>query len=71
MDWTGYSLAVLRILSVPMVLHGLYDTLLKKDMNAYALLVGLVSFAWFAWQVESARGESAEESGPGWAHAKA
>jgi RsiW-degrading membrane proteinase PrsW (M82 family) len=70
LDWTGYSLAVLRILAVPMVLHGLYDTLLKKDMNAYALLVGLVSFAWFAWQVESARGQTAEDSSPGWAHAK-
>jgi RsiW-degrading membrane proteinase PrsW (M82 family) len=68
-DWANYSFAILRILSVPMVLHGLYDTLLKKDMNAYALLVGLASFAWFVWQVESARREPAVESSPGWAHA--
>jgi RsiW-degrading membrane proteinase PrsW (M82 family) len=69
-DWTAYSLAVLRMLAVPMVLHGLYDTLLKKEMNAYALLVGLASFAWFTWQVESARKASAEEEpARGWAGA--
>jgi RsiW-degrading membrane proteinase PrsW (M82 family) len=61
MDWAQYSLALLRILAVPMILHGLYDTLLKKDMNVLALAVGAASFAWFAWQVESARGEVAEE----------
>jgi RsiW-degrading membrane proteinase PrsW (M82 family) len=60
-DWSTFSVALLRILAVPMVLHGLYDTLLKKDMNLLALTVGAVSFAWFAWQVESARGETAEE----------
>ena len=32
--------------AVPMVLHGLYDTLLKRDMPGYALVVGVVSFAW-------------------------
>jgi RsiW-degrading membrane proteinase PrsW (M82 family) len=66
-DWTGYSFAVLRILSVPMVLHGLYDTLLKKDMSGYALVVGLLSFAWFVWQVESARGAATEEPRRNWA----
>ncbi len=68
-DWTQYSFAVLRILSVPMVLHGLYDTLLKKEMNGYAFLVGLISFAWFVWQVESARGAAADEPRPAWAGA--
>ena len=58
------------MLAVPMILHGLYDTLLKKEMNAYALLVGLASFAWFTWQVESARRASAEdEPTRGWAEA--
>ena len=53
--WGMYGLAVLRLVAVPMVLHGLYDTILKKDLDAMALMVGLLSFAWFAWQIESAR----------------
>ena len=35
-DRIGFALYVLRVLAVPMVLHGLYDTLLKKDMNVWA-----------------------------------
>lgn len=61
-EWSDYALAVLQMLAVPMVLHGLYDTLLKKDMEIYALLIGGVSFAWFVWQVESARGTDTESS---------
>ncbi len=41
-----------------MILHGAYDTLLKKNMDALALAVGVASFVWFAWQVESARGSA-------------
>ena len=33
------------LLSPAIILHGLYDTLLKRDMNAGALAVALVSFA--------------------------
>ena len=55
LEWHEYALAVLRIIAVPMVLHGLYDTLLKKEMNGLALAAAVVSFAWLAWQVESAR----------------
>ena len=55
-DVAGYGLFAFRVMAVPMVLHGFYDTLLKKDMNAYALLVALLSFAWLAWHVELARG---------------
>ena len=43
------------LVSVPMVLHGLYDTLLKKDYHVLALLTALASFIWLAWQIESAR----------------
>ena len=57
-----YALAVLRIIAVPMVLHGLYDTMLKKDMNLAALGVACASFAWFAWSVESSRGAEDAES---------
>ena len=50
----------LRVLAVPMVLHGFYDTLLKKDMNVWALVVAFASFAWFAAQIERARGAMPE-----------
>ena len=50
---------MLKVVFVPMLLHGLYDTTLKKDMNAYALLTALASFAWFTWLVESSRGREA------------
>lgn len=59
-DWAGLGLYILRVLAVPMVLHGFYDTLLKKDMNVWALVVALVSFAWFAFQIERARGDFPE-----------
>ncbi len=45
---------------VPMILHGLYDTLLKKDLEVWALVVGAASFAWFALQVEMARSSDAD-----------
>lgn len=61
-DAAAWGLVLVRVVAVPMVLHGLYDTLLKKDYNVWALLVGLISFAWLAWQIESARGnESSRE----------
>jgi RsiW-degrading membrane proteinase PrsW (M82 family) len=43
---------LLKIIAVPMILHGLYDTALKKEMNGLALLVALFSFCWIALQVE-------------------
>jgi RsiW-degrading membrane proteinase PrsW (M82 family) len=41
------------IVAVPIVLHGAYDTLLKKDHDAWAMLVALASFAWLTLQVET------------------
>jgi RsiW-degrading membrane proteinase PrsW (M82 family) len=61
LDWLNYSVAVLQIVAVPMVLHGLYDTLLKKDLELWALAFGAASFAWFALQVEMARGTDPEK----------
>ena len=46
---------MIRMLAVPMVLHGLYDTLLKKDMNTWALVVAAISFGWLAIQIEMSR----------------
>jgi RsiW-degrading membrane proteinase PrsW (M82 family) len=55
-DAAGFGIFMLRMLAVPMVLHGFYDTLLKKDMNGWALLVAVASFGWLALQIELARG---------------
>jgi RsiW-degrading membrane proteinase PrsW (M82 family) len=54
-DAGHFGLFMLRIIAVPMVLHGFYDTLLKKDMNGWALAVALASFGWLAMQIELAR----------------
>jgi RsiW-degrading membrane proteinase PrsW (M82 family) len=51
MSWFEFIPPVVAIVGIPMVLHGLYDTLLKKEMNALALAVAVVSFGWLAWQV--------------------
>lgn len=50
-NWT-YCGRVVLIVLVPMTLHGLYDTLLKKDLDALALVVAVASFAWLAFQIE-------------------
>jgi RsiW-degrading membrane proteinase PrsW (M82 family) len=70
-DSVGFGLFMLRMLAVPMVLHGFYDTLLKKDMNVWALVVALLSFAWFAWHIELARGSHPGEGRPRTARRKA
>jgi RsiW-degrading membrane proteinase PrsW (M82 family) len=49
------------MVAVPMVLHGFYDTLLKKDMEGWALLTALASFAWLIYQIEGARRDFPEE----------
>jgi RsiW-degrading membrane proteinase PrsW (M82 family) len=46
---------ILLIIGVPVVLHGLYDTLLKRDMEMIALAVAVASFAWLAIVIERAR----------------
>lgn len=51
-EWAKHLLV---IISVPAILHGLYDTLLKRDMEVYALGVAILSFAWLAAMIERAR----------------
>ncbi len=48
-SWQGFIGPVLAVIAVPMILHGLYDTCLKREMNGAALVVALVSFAWLAF----------------------
>jgi len=45
---------------IPMVLHGLYDTLLKREMNAWALVAAVASFAWLAFLVSRSRASDPE-----------
>jgi RsiW-degrading membrane proteinase PrsW (M82 family) len=52
--WAG-AITWVAMVAVPMVLHGLYDTLLKKDMSGWALVTAVVSFAWLIYQIEGAR----------------
>ena len=47
-----YVLYLLTIVAVPMVLHGFYDTLLKKQMDVSALGIAFASFVWMSFKIE-------------------
>lgn len=51
-NWAEYCFEVVLTIGIAMTLHGLYDTLFKKDMPVLALGVAVVSFAWLAIQIE-------------------
>lgn len=60
MGWGEWAMDLGKVLAVPMVLHALYDTMLKKQMNAAALVVALLSFVWLLGLIEFVRrGEQA------------
>jgi RsiW-degrading membrane proteinase PrsW (M82 family) len=61
MEWSDWFMPLAKILGVAMVLHGLYDTMLKREMNVAALIVAIISFAWLAWLVERTRAEEHTE----------
>lgn len=48
-----YFLNAVILLSPAMLLHGLYDTLLKKEMDVWALVIALISFVWLFYMLES------------------
>ncbi|AMV20504.1 PrsW family glutamic-type intramembrane protease [Planctomyces sp. SH-PL14] len=50
---------IAHYLLIAMVLHGVYDTFLKKEMELWALLTAGVSFGWFAFMVARARSAEA------------
>ncbi|MBL8793466.1 MAG: PrsW family intramembrane metalloprotease [Planctomycetia bacterium] len=54
-QWTLLAMAILRVIVVPMFLHGLYNAALTRELHLLALLAASVSFAWLAWQIESCR----------------
>src|SRR5262249_26969131 len=52
--WDAFCRMALLV-AIPMVLHGLYDTLLKKGIDGLALTVALFSFGWLVLMIETAR----------------
>ncbi|HVU88658.1 MAG TPA: PrsW family glutamic-type intramembrane protease [Pirellulales bacterium] len=54
-DWPDLVFEVLMVLAIPMVLHGLYDTMLKKDMDLWALVTAVASFVFLTVLVEYTR----------------
>ena len=58
-EWIG---PMLLVIGVPMVLHGLYDTCLKREMNAVALLVAVASFGWLAYLTSRLYGTDDEDA---------
>ncbi len=62
MAWYEFILPLVVIVGVPMVLHGLYDTLLKKEMNALALVVAVISFLFLAFQISRLHTEDDKEA---------
>ena len=58
-EWSDLAIVVLKVQAVPMVLHGLYDVMLKKEMTGWAIGVAVLSFAWLAALIEWCRSEEA------------
>lgn len=50
-SWWMYLPGLLLIVAVSMILHGLYDTLLKKEYPLGALAVAVASFGYLAWVI--------------------
>lgn len=50
-EWYLTLLSFVPPLLVAMVLHALYDTALKRDLNVVALLVAVGSVGWLAWLI--------------------
>jgi RsiW-degrading membrane proteinase PrsW (M82 family) len=62
MRWFDWIVRSIAVVAIPMVLHGLYDTLLKKELNAWALAVAVLSFVWLAFQISFLRGADDQEA---------
>jgi RsiW-degrading membrane proteinase PrsW (M82 family) len=61
LSWYEFIPRVVFFVGIPMLLHGLYDTFLKKEMNAAALGVAALSFLFLAYQISRLHGETDEE----------
>jgi RsiW-degrading membrane proteinase PrsW (M82 family) len=65
--WSDLASVVLNAIAVPLILRGLYDTLLKQGGQpwaaAAALGCALAAFGWLAFQIEQARRREEELAG--------
>ena len=48
-NWYDWIFPTIFVVAIPAVLHGLYDTCLKKEQNGFALLVAFSSFGYLAF----------------------
>lgn len=48
-DWLTFLWGGLQYILIAMLLHGLYDTLLKQHLNPLAFFIALGAFGWLAW----------------------
>lgn len=51
-DWSDIFLGIVIYLGVAIVLHGLYDTLLKQQYNLGALITAIATIGWFIFIIE-------------------
>lgn len=58
-EWEDIAYFVICYLGIAMILHGLYDTLLKQDYQFFALVIAAISFGWWVWLIRRARLEHA------------
>lgn len=56
-SWEAAFWFMVKYLLVAMLLHGLYDTLLKKDHEILAFVTAIGSFLWFHWLLSSTAAE--------------
>jgi RsiW-degrading membrane proteinase PrsW (M82 family) len=54
-DKAVYAAALLRVIAIPAILHGLYDAVLQYGYDELALAAAAVSFGWLAYQIETTR----------------
>lgn len=54
-EWSDIVNFILFYLAIAMVLHGLYDTLLKQNLALGALAIAAASFVWWAWLMQQQR----------------
>lgn len=61
MTWGDGFLRLLILISVPMTLHGLYNTFSTKNMDGLALATDLFNFGWLAVMIETARDREGDQ----------
>ena len=54
-DWGPYVAKLFKVVGIPILLHGLYNTFLKLEMAPFALLMAVLSFAYLAMLIEWCR----------------